>query len=117
VGSRPQGSSVHASHRRGISIYRSLKESLYLGVVVCHRVPELITSNIILYLSPGYDIKLDPAVLPLLTSFGGLVAGRAFGSKKNLATNMTCGTPSACPYQSVSPEVCHACSYHYSVRE
>jgi len=26
---------------------------------------------------PGYDIKLDPAVLPLLTSFGRLVAGRA----------------------------------------
>jgi len=31
---------------------------------------------------PGYDIKLDPAVLPLLTSFGGLVAERAFGRKK-----------------------------------
>jgi len=36
--------------------------------------------------SPGYDINLDPVVLPLLTSFGGLVAGRASGRKKNLAT-------------------------------
>jgi len=31
----------------------------------------------------GYDLKLDPAVLALLTSFGGLVAGRASGRKKN----------------------------------
>jgi len=36
--------------------------------------------------SPGYDIKLDPAVLQLLTSFGGLVAGSASGRKKKLAT-------------------------------
>jgi len=28
---------------------------------------------------PGYEIKLDPAVLPLLPSFGGLVVGRASG--------------------------------------
>jgi len=35
------------------------------------------------YDNPGYDIKLDPAVLPLLTSFGGLVAGRASGRKNS----------------------------------
>jgi len=34
-------------------------------------------------ISPGYDIKLDPAVLPLVTSFGGLVAGRASGRKNS----------------------------------
>jgi len=34
---------------------------------------------------PDYNIKLDPAVLPLLTSFGGFGAGRASGRKK-LAT-------------------------------
>jgi len=36
-------------------------------------------------LGPGSDIKLDLAVLPLLTSFGGLVAGRASG-RKTVAT-------------------------------
>jgi len=43
---------------------------------------------------PCYDIKLDPAVLPLLTSFGGLVAGRASGRKKLFLQNMTSGAHS-----------------------
>jgi len=45
--------------------------------------------------------KLDPAVLPLLTSFGGMVAGRAFGRKKKiLLQNMTCaGTPRVIPWR------------------
>jgi len=64
-----------------------------------------------------YDIKLDPAVLPLLTSFGGLVAGRAYSRKKKLLLqNMTCGAPSACPFRSVSPDVCLAYFYHCSVQ-
>jgi len=37
------------------------------------------------FVCPGYDIKLDPAVLPMLTSFGGFVAGRAFGRKNFLS--------------------------------
>jgi len=36
------------------------------------------------HISLGYDIKLDPAVLTLLTLFGGLVEERASGRKKKL---------------------------------
>ena len=31
---------------------------------------------------PGYDVKLCPAVPPLLAALGGLAAGRASGCKK-----------------------------------
>jgi len=34
------------------------------------------------YESPGYDVKLCPAVPPLLAALGGLAAGRASGCKK-----------------------------------